>query len=57
LILYNGNLWTVNDKLPHAQAVAIGGGRYLAVGSNDEILGLVSKKVDLGGEAVFPGLH
>jgi predicted amidohydrolase YtcJ len=58
LILYNGNFWTVNDKLPRAQAVAISGGRFLAVGTNDEILGLAagfSKKVDLGGKAAFPG--
>lgn len=58
LILYNGNIWTVDDKLPRAQAVAITGGRILAVGTNDEVLGLaagLSKKVDLGGNAVFPG--
>ena len=58
LILYNGNIWTVNDKMPRAQALAINGDRILAVGSNDEILGLaarLSKKIDLGGKAVFPG--
>jgi len=58
LILHNGNIWTVSDKLPRAQAVAISGGRFLAVGSNDEILGLaagLSKKVDLGGKTVLPG--
>ncbi|MGA7766047.1 MAG: amidohydrolase [Candidatus Sulfotelmatobacter sp.] len=58
LILYNGNFWTVNDKLPRAQAVAISGGRFLAVGSNDEVLGLaagLSKKIDLAGKTVFPG--
>jgi len=58
LILYNGNVWTVNDKMPRAQALAISGGRILAVGTNDEVLGLaagLSKKIDLGGKAVFPG--
>src|SRR3954470_11271734 len=58
LILYNGNFWTVNDNLPRAQAVTISGGRFFAVGTNDEILALAagfSKKVDLGGKAVFPG--
>jgi predicted amidohydrolase YtcJ len=58
LILHNGNIWTVNDRLPRAQGVAISGGRFLAVGSNDEILGLasgMSKKIDLGGKTVFPG--
>lgn len=58
LILYNGNFWTVNSRLPKAQAVAIAGGRFLAVGSNEEILALAAgsaKKVDLGGKRVLPG--
>ena len=58
LILHNGNIWTVSDKMPRAQAVAIAGGRILAVGTNDEVLSLaagLSKKVDLGGKTVWPG--
>lgn len=59
-ILYNGNIWTVNEEMPRAQAVAISGGRILAVGSNDEVLGLaagLSRKVDLGGKTVVPGFN
>ena len=37
LILYNANIVTVDDAQPQAQAVAIAGGRFLAVGSNDEV--------------------
>ncbi len=58
LILHNGNIWTVNDTVPRAQALAISGGRILAVGANNEVLGLaagLSKKIDLGGRSVFPG--
>jgi predicted amidohydrolase YtcJ len=58
LILYNGNIWTVNAKLSRTQAVAISGGRFLAVGSNDEVLGLaagLSKKIDLAGKTVVAG--
>src|SRR5579871_663795 len=58
LILYNGNIWTVNDKLPRARAIAISGGRILAVGTDAEVLGLaagLSKKVDLAGKTVLPG--
>lgn len=58
LILYNGNIWTVYDKLPHAQAIAISNGRILEIGTDSEILGLaagLSKKVDLGGKTVLPG--
>ncbi len=58
LILYNGSFWTVNPRQPRAQAVAISGGRFLAIGSNDEVLGLAggsAKKIDLGGKTVLPG--
>ena len=58
VILFNGNIWTVNARQPRAQAVAISGGRFLAIGSNDEVLPLASgaaKKIDLGGKTVLPG--
>ncbi len=58
LILYNGNFWTVDSKMPRAEAVAISRGRFLAVGSNDEVLRLAagaSRKVDLGKKTVVPG--
>src|SRR3981189_2640765 len=58
LILYNGNFWTVNPRQPRAQAVAIAGGRFLAIGSNDEVLARAAgnaKKFDLGGKTVLPG--
>jgi predicted amidohydrolase YtcJ len=60
VILYNGNFWTVSDKEPRAQAVALSGGRLLAVGSNEEVLGLsagLSRKIDLGGKTVLPGFN
>jgi len=58
LILYNGNFWTVDEKQPRAQAVAISGGRFAGVGTNQEILSLAaggSRKIDLGGKSVLPG--
>ena len=58
LILLNGSFWTVNPRQPKAQAVAISSGRFLAIGSNLEILTLAggnAKKVDLGGKTVLPG--
>jgi predicted amidohydrolase YtcJ len=57
-ILYNGNFWTVDPRQPRAQAVAISGGRFLAIGSNEEVLPLAAgnaKKIDLGGKTVLPG--
>lgn len=58
LILYNGNIFTVDNALPRAEAVAITGGRFIAVGTNDEILHLATartKKIDLGQKTVLPG--
>src|SRR5215472_10882417 len=58
LILYNGNILTVNDKEPRAQAVAISRDRFLAVGSNSDVLNLAGasvRKIDLGGKTVTPG--
>src|SRR4029077_14151504 len=58
LILYNGNFWTVDPRLPRAEAVAISRGRFLAVGSNEDVLRLAAgntRKVDLGRKTVLPG--
>ena len=58
IILYNGNIYTVNPKEPKAQAVAIAGGRFIAVGNNDEVLRLATrrtKKIDAGHKTILPG--
>src|SRR5215471_15979297 len=60
IVLYNGNIWTVDPAQPRAQAVAIRGGRFLAVGSNADVLPLASartRKVDLGFKTVLPGFN
>lgn len=59
LILSNGKIITVDDRFRIAQAVAVGDDRILAVGSNLEITRLAgpnTKKIDLQGKAVIPGL-
>jgi predicted amidohydrolase YtcJ len=58
LILHNGNIWTVDAAQPRAQAVAIAHGRFLAVGSNSDVLNFARagvRKIDLGGKTVLPG--
>lgn len=58
LILHNGNIWTVDPAQPRAQAVAISRGRFLAVGSNSDVLNVAAagvRKMDLGGKTVLPG--
>jgi predicted amidohydrolase YtcJ len=58
LILHDANIVTVDAQQPRAQAVAIADGRFLAVGSNDDVLALATgrtRKIDLTGKTVTPG--
>jgi predicted amidohydrolase YtcJ len=58
IILHNGNIFTVNPNEPTAQAVAIAGGRLMAVGTNADVLRMATaktKKIDLGHKTVLPG--
>jgi predicted amidohydrolase YtcJ len=58
LILYNGNVLTMDASQPRAEAIAIAGERILAVGADADILGLGgarTKKVDLGRRTTVPG--
>jgi predicted amidohydrolase YtcJ len=60
LILYNTKIWTVDDKKPTAQAVAVRGERIVKVGGNDEVLALKGPRtrvMDLEGKLVLPGFH
>jgi predicted amidohydrolase YtcJ len=57
-ILHNGIVLTMNEFQPQAQAIAIEGGRILAVGSNAEILALrdpSTRVIDLQGKTILPG--
>src|SRR5262245_23876935 len=58
LLLLNANILTMDTTQPRAQAVAIADGRFLAVGSNDEVNALATSratKIDLTGRTVVPG--
>lgn len=58
LIFTNGNVYTVNDKQPHAQAIAVTGDRIVFVGSNSGVKryqGRKTRVVDLKGATVVPG--
>ena len=58
-ILLGGPVRTVDDSHPTAEAVAIAGGRILAVGSREEVLGLQTSStevVDHRDACVLPGL-
>jgi predicted amidohydrolase YtcJ len=58
LILTNGKIITVDERFTVAQAVAIRGGRFIAVGTTQQISALAgpsTRRVDLHGRAVVPG--
>lgn len=58
LAFINAKVWTVNAYKPEAEAVAILGGRILAVGTNAEVkkhIGTSTKVVDVKGKRILPG--
>lgn len=59
LIFTNGNVYTVTEKRPHAQAIAVKGDRIVFVGTNaaaKRFQGKNTRVVDLRGATVVPGL-
>jgi predicted amidohydrolase YtcJ len=58
-IFINGNIYTVNAKQPHAEAIAVKGDRIIFVGANADAEKFRTDKtriVDLAGKTVTPGL-
>ncbi|MEX2263938.1 MAG: amidohydrolase [Bryobacteraceae bacterium] len=59
IIYYNGKIVTMWPQQPVAEALAIEGNRFLAVGSNAEVrakAGPQTRQIDLRGRTVVPGL-
>ena len=59
LIIHNAKVYTVDEELPWAEAVACHNGRFLAVGSNEEVLKLAggdTEIIDANGRLLLPGL-
>ncbi len=60
LVLLNGKIWTVNDKQPEAEAVAVLGHRIIAVGTTKDLRKLIgpqTRLIDLPGRCVVPGFN
>ncbi|MBZ0290780.1 MAG: amidohydrolase, partial [Anaerolineae bacterium] len=58
-VLYNGSIITLAADQPRVSALAIGGGRILAAGSDDAMLALAGAgtiRENLGGKPVIPGM-
>ncbi len=59
VVFKNGNIYTVNERQPHAEAIAVKGDRIVFVGSNLEArkyVGTATRVIDLDGHTVVPGL-
>lgn len=59
IVFKNGNIYTVNERQPRAEAIAVKGGRIVFVGSNTKAKryeGPRTRIVDLKGKTVVPGL-
>ncbi len=58
VVFKNGNIYTVNDRQPRAEAIAVKGDRIIFVGSNlsaQRFVGTATRVVDLQGKTVLPG--
>ena len=58
VVVLNARVYTVDPTLPRAEAFAVSGGRFVAVGSTSEIRGLIRKGTqtfDAGGMTIVPG--
>ena len=58
-LFINGNVYTVNDRQPKAEAIAVKAGKIIFVGSNRDALAHQDKStrvIDLHGKTVVPGL-
>jgi predicted amidohydrolase YtcJ len=59
LIIYNATVYTVDEDFNKATAIAIRGDRFIAVGSDDEVLGHYNSDIvyDAGGQFIYPGFN
>ena len=60
LVIVNAHVWTVDDRRPEAEAVAVSGGRIVLVGTSAQartLAGPRTRVVDAGGRLLLPGFH
>ena len=60
LIFHHATIYTADDRLPRAEAIAIRGDRIAAVGPLPDVVrlkGPSTRMVDVGGATIVPGLH
>ena len=49
LVVLNGRIYTMDDDLPRAEALAVKSGRFVAVGSSQDVANLVSSSSEVIG--------
>jgi len=60
LVLYNGIVWTVDEKNPRGKGVAIRDGKIIEVGSDSKVMAWIDNKtrvINLRGAFVIPGFN
>ncbi|MFV0389171.1 MAG: amidohydrolase [Pyrinomonadaceae bacterium] len=60
LILLNAKIKTFDDEIPNAEALAVTGNRFSAIGSNSKIrsyIGKNTKIIDADGKRIIPGFN
>jgi predicted amidohydrolase YtcJ len=58
LVVFNAKVYTVDPHFPKVQAFAVRGGKFIALGSSEEIKGLIGKKtqsIDAKQMTIVPG--
>src|SRR5687767_7680714 len=58
MVVLNARVYTSDDALPRAQAFAVHAGRFLGVGSNEDVRNLIAagtQVIDAAGMTVVPG--
>ena len=56
MVVYNAHIYTVDGKMSIAEAFAIKDGKFIAVGTNQDILAYDAKeKIDAKGKSIYPG--
>jgi len=60
LVVFNAKVYTVDTPLPRAEAFAVRSGKFIAVGSTEDIKGLIGKStqtLDARGMTIVPGFN
>lgn len=57
LLIHHARIYTANERMPRAEAMAVKDGKILAVGTNADLLSnyKATRQLDMKGQAVFPG--